>query len=155
MTRVEFLSLHAQPLALAQMARRITRMEAIQANGPVAVSDTVKSSIAAGSATILCHAVVRGQDAAYTKREAQLGRMRAAHKAAADAYAANYPAACDLIDACQNAVTRAALHAVALDGQSYRAAADALAAAGLGVTDENDLRKRVRRWMDANGITRE
>lgn len=56
MDKKTFVRAYALPIDIEKRAKRIEKLEQLQAAGPDTVSDTVKSSMDAGNATVLCSA---------------------------------------------------------------------------------------------------
>lgn len=143
MDKKTFMQLYALPLDIEKRAKLIARLEQLQANGPDTVSDTVQSSTDAGSATVLCHATVRGRDAGYARREVLIRELRGKQaKAKAD-----YDAGVKLIEGCTDAAVRVTLQVVCLEGGSYEDAACEFRRRGIS-RERDTLRKAARKWID-------
>lgn len=143
MDKKTFVRAYALPIDIEKRAKRIAKLEQLQAAGPDTVSDTVKSSMDAGNATVLCNATVRGRDPEYDRREALIRELRTKQAQAR----ADYGECVRLVESCTDAAVRVALQVVCLEGGSY---ADAVAEfARRGVSKDRDaLRKTVWRWID-------
>ena len=69
----EFRRLYAIPYDIAKRRQRIERLEILQADGPQAASDVVKSSHGEGNSCVLGHVTVTGTaDSSYNQRAAEI-----------------------------------------------------------------------------------
>lgn len=144
MTKRDWQRLAYLPADIAARAERIRRAEALQADGPAIVSDTVQSSTDAGDATINRHATVRGRDASFDAREQRITGMTAMLHRMQEQYAHDYAEACEAIEAEDDPEMRVLLHAVLLDGKRY---AD-YERRSFGEVSEDAARMRVTRWVE-------
>lgn len=149
MTRRTFEHLYAVPMDIQKRKARIEKLETIQAEGPATLSDTVKSSTDAGNATILCHAVIRGQDIGFNRTEQHIAALRRELDQLQRRYREDYAAACTLIEQCGDPRLRIALHCRCLDGMQWGEIAGQMAKAGFYMGEDN-IRKLVDRWMVDN-----
>ena len=141
MQKRQLMRLYALRIDAATCRREIARLEKLQAEGPQAVSDVVKSSSGEGNATIICNATVRGSDGAYLRREALIAQMR--RRAAEDE--ALYIEGVALIESCPDPDIRSTLRIVSLEHGSYAEAAGEFARKGVAA-NADALRSAVHRW---------
>lgn len=142
MTTKEFLRLWAVPEDIRRRKARAEKLRQMIEQAPT-VQEAVKSSIDAGNATILGHAIVRGTEdtAAYRAQVAELERQIEEKN---QAYMAAYPEAVRQIEAVEDPGLRVALHLACLEGYSWDEVA-----ARLGHGTAESWRKAVIRGIEA------
>lgn len=142
----EFRQLHAIPFDIKARKERIRQLEDKQAEGPEIVADVVKSSRGEGNACIMGHATVRGTaDATYTKREAEIKRLK---KINAD-LEARYLEGQRIVETCDDYLLRAAISAICILGKKPQEVAVEWMEQGRDL-DAEAIRRRVDRWVEQN-----
>lgn len=142
----EFRQLHAIPFDIKVRKERIRQLEDKQAEGPEIVADVVKSSRGEGNACIMGYATVRGTaDAAYTKRDAEIKRLK---KINAD-LEARYLEGQRIVETCDDYLLRAAISAICILGKKPQEVAVEWMEQGRDL-DAEAIRRRVDRWVEQN-----
>ena len=142
----EFRRLYAIPYDIAKRRQRIERLEALQADGPQAASDVVKSSRGEGNACVLGHATVTGTtDIAYNQRAEEIRRLKKINRLQSTVYNVGV----HMVEDCEDPAMRAMLSAVCVEGKKPQAVAIELSEQGFDV-DAEAIRQRVRRWIQKN-----
>lgn len=142
----EFRRLYAIPYDIAKRRQRIERLEAMQADGPQAASDVVKSSHGTGNDCILGHATVTGTtDAAYNQRTEEIRRLKKINQVQSKMYNAGV----HMVEECEDPALRAMLSAVCVEGKKPQDVAIELSEQGFDI-DADAIRQRIRRWICKN-----
>lgn len=141
----EFRQLYAIPYDIESRKKRIKRLEAMQANGPQPASDVVKSSRGEGNACILGHATVSGTDAAFTRREEEIKRLKKINSEKERLYMEGQR----IIETCDDAMLRWMISDVCLNGRKPQEVAVELMEQGYDI-DAEAVRKRIDRWIGQN-----
>lgn len=117
MTTKEFLRLWAVPEDIRRRKARAEKLRQVIEQAPT-VSEAVKSSIDAGNATILGHAVVRGTEDMSGYR-AQIKALEGQIEAKNKRYMRDFPEAVQRIEEIEDPSLRVAMHLACLEGYSW------------------------------------
>lgn len=145
MTPREFRYLYTIPIDIKVRTRRIEQLEAMQADGPQDVADIVKSSHGEGNNCYLGHVTVHGTDAAFTRRESEIEQLKGRNQK----QEAMYWEGQKLLETCDDALLRAMLSSVCVEGKKPQDVAIELTEEGYDIEAEA-IRKRVDRWIKQN-----
>lgn len=141
----EFRQLYAIPYDIKTRKKTIAKLEAAQADGPQPASDVVKSSHGEGNACTNGHAMVSGTDAAFTRREEEIKRLKRINAEKERLYMEGLR----IIETCDDAMLRWMISDVCLNGRKPQEVAVELMEQGYDI-DAEAVRKRIDRWIGQN-----
>jgi hypothetical protein len=138
----EFKHLRAFRADIESRKRMISKLQEQIDRGPVDVSDTVQSSSDAGSATIICHATIHGQDIGYIQKKNRLEKAIEDLSEKNIRYSNALEKASAEIESERDPLLRSAMRMFCLDGAGYEEIAEKLGGSG------DAWRKQIHRFFD-------